>query len=109
MVKLNGRMQASAPTNVRQIVGADAGIGPRASSARPYNPHRFEHQTKNPQPFVGCGFFSKRSTYRKIYFRMNSTVRTYISGVMFFSLALPVRTLISVQETMPMAMPSEML
>ena len=108
MVKLNGRMQASAPTNVRQIVGADAGIGPRASSARPYNPHRFEHQTKNPQPFYGLRIFALLA-YRKIYFRMNSTVRTYISGVMFFSLALPVRTLISVQEMMPMAMPSEML
>ena len=40
---------------------------------------------------------------------MNSTVRTYISGVIFFSLALPVRTLISVQEMMPMAIPSEIL
>ena len=60
--------------------------------------------------FVGCGFlFSGKAAYRKMYFRMNSTVRTYISGVIFFSLALPVRTLISVQEMMPMAIPSEIL
>ena len=47
--------------------------------------------------------------YRKMYFRMNSTVRTYISGVIFFYLALPDSRLISVQETTPIAMPSEML
>ena len=41
--------------------------------------------------------------------RMNSTVSTYISGLIFFSLALPVTTLMMVQEITPMAMPSEML
>ena len=40
---------------------------------------------------------------------MNSTVSTYISGLIFFSLALPVITLMMVQEMMPMAIPSEML
>ena len=47
--------------------------------------------------------------YRQMYFRMNSTVSTYISGLIFFSLALPVTTLMMVQEITPMAMPSEML
>ena len=41
--------------------------------------------------------------------RMNSTVSTYISGLIFFSLALPETTLMMVQEMTPMAMPSEML
>ena len=36
IAKRCGRMQASAPTDVRQIVGADARIGPRAHSVRPY-------------------------------------------------------------------------
>ena len=36
---------------------------------------------------------------------MNSTVSTYMSGLIFFSLALPVMTLMRVQEMTPMAMP----
>ena len=68
----------------------------------------FSIMQKNPQPFYGLRIFALLA-YRKIYFRINSTVSTYISGVIFFSLALPVRTLISVQEMMPMAIPSEIL
>ena len=37
---------------------------------------------------------------------MNSTVSTYIRGLIFFSLALPVMTLSRVQEMTPMAMPT---
>ena len=82
---------------------------PAGDNARPYKPFGIINQ-KIRSLFVGCGFlFSGKAAYRKMYFRMNSTVRTYISGVIFFSLALPVRTLISVQEMMPMAIPSEML
>ena len=40
---------------------------------------------------------------------MNRTVSTYIRGLIFFSLALPVMTFSRVQEMTPMAMPSEML
>ena len=47
--------------------------------------------------------------YSRTYFRMNRTVSTYIRGLIFFSLALPVITLMMVQEMMPMAIPSEML
>ena len=48
-------------------------------------------------------------TYSKIYFRMNSTVSTYIRGLIFFSRALPVMRFSNVQEMTPMAIPSEML
>ena len=47
--------------------------------------------------------------YSRTYFRMNSTVSTYISGLIFFSRALPVMRFSRVQEMTPMAMPSEML
>ena len=36
---------------------------------------------------------------------MNRTVSTYIRGLIFFSLALPVMTFSRVQEMTPMAMP----
>lgn len=49
----------------------------------------------------GCGV-------RKIVFDMKQT-EFMDSSVIFFSLALPVTTLMMVQEMMPMAIPSEML
>ena len=49
------------------------------------------------------------SVYSRTYLRMKRMVRTYIRGLIFFSLALPVTTLMMVQEMTPMAMPSEML
>ena len=45
------------------------------------------------------------TAYSRTYFRMNRTVSTYIRGLIFFSLALPVMTLSRVQEMTPMAMP----
>ena len=72
------------------------------------------HQQKSPSQknlreafalYNACG----QMPYRKMYFIMNSTVSTYIMGLIFFSLALPVTRLMMVQEIMPMAMPSEML
>lgn len=72
------------------------------------------HQQKSPSQknlreafafYDACG----PMPYRKMYFIMNSTVSTYIMGLIFFSLALPVTRLMMVQEIMPMAMPSEML
>ena len=50
-----------------------------------------------------------RVAYSRTYFRMNSTVSTYISGLIFFSRAFPVMRFSRVQEMTPMAMPSEML
>lgn len=54
-------------------------------------------------------YLSCPNTYRKIYFRINNTVRTYISTLIFLSFAFPVRRFSSVQEITPMAIPSEML
>lgn len=47
--------------------------------------------------------------YKKIYFKINNTVSTYIKMLIFFSFALPVRRLINVQEITPTAIPSEIL
>ena len=55
----------------------------------------------------GPGF--RAGAYSRTYFRMKRTVSTYMRGLIFFSLALPVTTLTMVQEMTPMAMPSEML
>lgn len=60
--------------------------------------------------FLSCQWqITVTSHYRKIYFRINRTVSTYIRMLIFLSFAFPVNRFSSVQEITPIAIPSEML
>ena len=98
----------------------------RGNPVHTYTSFRIKRTEKKPQAQAEYIIFRQSTTkkalrqtakglcfavifYSRTYFRMKRTVSTYMRGLIFFSLALPVTTLTMVQEMTPMAMPSEML
>ena len=51
----------------------------------------------------------RRCIYKIIYLQMKITASPYMRGLIFFSFAFPVITLITTWEMVPMAIPSDML
>lgn len=47
--------------------------------------NKTEEQKIQKKPVLYTGFFGSKVFYKKIYFRINKTARTYIRGLIFFA------------------------